>query len=63
MVTLKVFNVNPACRTEASFGLPSFDPLEAYGEVIQLSDLIRNIFICISKINESLAGLEQHEGE
>jgi len=38
-------------------------PLEAYGGEIQLSDLIKNILICVSKINESLTGLEQHEVE
>jgi len=31
--------------------------IEAYGGVIQLSDLIRNIFICVAKMNESLTGL------
>jgi len=30
--------------------------------VIQLSDLIKNIFICVPKMNESLTGLEQHQG-
>jgi len=28
-----------------------------------LSDFIKNIFICILKMNESLTGLERHEGE
>jgi len=37
--------------------------IEAYGGVIELSDLIKNIFICVVKMNESLTGLEQHEGE
>jgi len=32
--------------------------IEAYGGVRQLSDLIRNILICVPKINESLKGLE-----
>ena len=41
----------------------SFNPLEAYGGVIQLSDLITNILIRVPKMNESLTGLEQHEGE
>jgi len=40
----------------------SFNPIEAYGEVIQLSDLIKNIY-CVRKMNESLTGLEQREGE
>ena len=37
--------------------------IEAYGGVIQLSDLIKNILIRVPKMNERLTGLEQHEGE
>jgi len=44
-------------------GPASFNPLEAYGGVIQLSDFIENILICVPKMNESLTGFEQHEGE
>ena len=44
-------------------GPASFSPLEAYGGVRQLSDLIKNILICVLKMNEGLTGLEQHEGE
>jgi len=44
-------------------GRPVSIPLEAYGGVIQLSDLITNILICVLKMNESLTGLEQHAGE
>ena len=44
-------------------GPASFSPLEVYGGVIQLSDLIKNILICVPKMNEGLTGLEQHEGE
>jgi len=44
-------------------GPASFNPFEAYGGVIQLSDLIKNILICVLKMNESLMGLEQHESE
>ena len=44
-------------------GPASYNALEAYGGVIQLSDLIKNILICVLKMNESLTGLEQHEGE
>jgi len=38
---------------------------EAYGlvGVIQLSDFIKNISICVPKMNEGLTGLEQHQGE
>ncbi len=31
--------------------------------VRKLSDIIKNILICVSKINESLTGLERHEAE
>jgi len=31
--------------------------------VIQLSNLIKNIFICVPKTNEGLTGLVQHGGE
>ncbi len=36
--------------------------LAVYG-VRELSDLINNILICVSKMNEGLTGLERHEGE
>jgi len=38
-------------------GPASFDPLEAYRGVIQLSDLFRKILISVPKMNESLTGL------
>jgi len=38
-------------------------PEEAYGRVILLSDFIKNILIRVTKMNEGLTGLEQHEGE
>jgi len=44
-------------------GLASFNPIEVYGGVIQLSDLIKNIIICVPKTNESFTGLEKQEGE
>jgi len=34
-----------------------------YVAVIHLSNLFQNIFICVSKTNEGLTGLVQHEGE
>ncbi len=34
-----------------------------YGRVRELSDSIKNILICVPKMNEGLTGLEQHEGE
>ena len=44
-------------------GPASYNALEAYGGGIQLSDLIKNILICVPKMNEGHTGLEQHEGE
>ncbi len=32
-------------------------------EVRKLSDFIKNILICVPKMNEGLTGLERHEGE
>ncbi len=29
----------------------------------KLSDFVKNILICVSKMNEGLMGLERHEGE
>jgi len=37
--------------------------IAVYGEYRKLSDFIKKIFICVSKMNESLKGLERHEGE
>ncbi len=37
--------------------------LAVYGRVRELSDSIKNILICVSKMNEGLTGLERHEGE
>ncbi len=31
--------------------------------VKELSDFIKNILICVLKMNEGLTGLERHEGE
>ncbi len=36
--------------------------LAAYVSVRELSDSIKNILICVPKMNEDLMGLEQHEG-
>ncbi len=30
---------------------------------IELSDFIKNILICVPKMNEGLTGLERHEGD
>ncbi len=37
--------------------------LTVYGRVRELSDSIKNILICVLKMNEGLTGLERHEGE
>ncbi len=37
--------------------------LAVYGRVRELSEFIKNILICVPKINEGLMGLERHEGE
>ncbi len=37
--------------------------LAVYGRVRELSDSIKNILICVPKMNEGLTGLERHEGE
>ncbi len=37
--------------------------LAVYGRVRELSDFIKNILICVPKMNEGLTGLERHEGE
>ncbi len=37
--------------------------LADYGRVRDLSVFIKNILICVPKMNEGLTGLERHEGE
>ncbi len=37
--------------------------LAVYLRVRELSEFIKNILICVLKINEGLTGLERHEGE
>ncbi len=37
--------------------------LAVYGRIRELSECIKNILICVPKMNESLTGLEQHEGK
>ncbi len=36
--------------------------LAVYGRVRELSDFIKNILICVLKMNEGLTGLERHVG-
>jgi len=37
--------------------------IAVYGRVIYLSYFIKNILICVPKLNEGLMGVERHEGE
>ncbi len=37
--------------------------LAVYGRVRELSECIKNILICVPKMNGGLIGLEQHESE
>ncbi len=34
-----------------------------YGRVRELSECIKNIFICVPKMNKGFMGLERYEGE
>ncbi len=44
------------------YPLPCKDPCCLW-RVRELSDFIKNIVICVAKMNEGLMGLERHEGE
>ncbi len=37
--------------------------LAVYGRVRELLEFIKNILICVPKMNKGLTGLERHEGE
>ncbi len=37
--------------------------IAVYGRVRELSEFIKNILICVPKMNGGLKGLERHEGE
>ncbi len=37
--------------------------IAVYGRVRELSEFIKNILICVPKMNGGLTGLERHEGE
>ncbi len=37
--------------------------IAVYGRVRELSEFIKNILICVLKMNEGLMGLERHDGE
>ncbi len=46
----------------AFLGLALVSCVAVYGGS-EFSDFIKNILICVPKMNEGLTGLEQHEGE
>ncbi len=37
--------------------------IDVYRRVRELSECIKNILICVQKMNEAFAGLERHEGK
>ncbi len=37
--------------------------IAVYGRIRELSECIKNILICVLKMNGGLLGLERHEGE
>ncbi len=37
--------------------------LDVYGRIRDLTEFIKNILICVPKMNGGLTGLERHEGE
>jgi len=43
--------------------LESFSGFAFNAGLVEPSDLIKNILICVPKMNEGLTGVEQHEGE
>ncbi len=40
-----------------------YSRVAVFGRVREVSDLIKNILICILMMNKGLTGLERHEGE
>ncbi len=44
-------------------GLGTFQLCCCLWRLRKLSNFIKNIFICVPKMNEGLTGLERHEGE
>ncbi len=52
------YNVFMNCLKLQSFGCMNFQWRDR-----NLSGFIKNVIICVSKLNESLIGLEQHESE
>ncbi len=44
-------------------GLEHVSCLAVYGRVRKFSDFIKNILICVPKMNKNLTDLELHDGE
>ncbi len=44
-------------------GLEHVSCIDVYGRIRELLDFMKNILICVPKMNEGLTGLERHEGE
>ncbi len=44
-------------------GLDRGSILTVYGRIRELLEFIKNILICVLKMNEGLTGLERHEGD
>ncbi len=44
-------------------GLETLQKRRCLCRVREFSDFIKNILICVAKMNEGLTGLERHEGE
>jgi len=44
-------------------GIESINCLDGNAGLTEPSDFIKNILICVLKMNEGLTGVERHEGE
>jgi len=44
-------------------GIKKGSVIAADAGLTELSDFIKNILICVPKMNEGLTGVERHEGE
>jgi len=44
-------------------GIESVNCLAGNGGLTEPSDFMKNILICVQKMNEGLTGVERHEGE
>ncbi len=53
----------PPCYVSMFLCVDRGNIIAVYGRARELSDFIKNIFICVPKMNEGFTGLERHEGE